>query len=155
MIRTMVAEDLPRMIDLLEILHAKSPYAQYEIEWPLVEQLLHQGMMRGAVFVHERRGKLNGFIISGLKPLWWNPRIKLGTDVFFMPGDQEAGVELLNAACGWCFRHGANRMECGISSFARLEDVRPIYIAAGFTQQGSLFHHEFERTEPCPASSTM
>ena len=155
MIRTAVNADLPRLKELMQLLHDKSPYGHIEIEWPLVDQMMMQAMNHAAVFVHERRGKIGGFIICGLKPLWWNPRFKIGTDVFFMPGNREAGAELLGSLCGWCYRHKVMRIECGISSFTRLEDIQSIYLSAGFKREGSLFVHSFMRDSVCPVSSTM
>lgn len=154
MIRTFCHGDLPRLRQLLTILHRRSPYAPIKVEWSLVEQMVMQAQQCGAIFVSDRRGKLNGFIVCGMKPLWWNPRYRIGTDIFFLPGSRESGADLLKCLIHWCARQKVVRIECGVSSFTRLEDIRPIYLAAGFKQEGSLFTHSFSEAV-CPASSTM
>ena len=148
MIRAYQTKDMPRIKALLEVMHDHSPYKEVEIDWPRVQSMLAEAIVHDALVVSELNNKIDGFIICAAKTLWWNTRIKIGSDVFFLPGKDGKG--LLDALVKWCRDRRVWRIECGISSFTRLEDVKEIYTAAGFNREGSLFTL-YLRDDSCPA----
>lgn len=150
MIREYEENDFAQLIGLMKKLHGKSPYAGFPVDWNCVFDLIQQGSAARAIYVSEHLKKLTGFIICGVKPLWWNKRVRIASDLFFYSTKSGEGAGLLKKLVEYAKEHGAVRIECGISSFRKPADVWPAYELAGFHKEGSLFVITLE-PHPCPA----
>lgn len=139
MIRPAGPDDIPALQRLLEQLHGRSPVQAIDVDWAAVLHMLGASIAQGSTFVDEEAGRIYGFIIAAVMPLWWNTAKRVGQDVFFYSKRIHMGEKLLHEAARWCKAHGATWLQFGISSFRSVDSVAAIYLSAGFRREGSFF----------------
>lgn len=140
MIRLGTMGDIERVKRRLDKLRLHSIFAPFDVDWGRIEGMLTEAIGHGALFIDDGDGtQLLGLVIAAIKPLWWNPSVRIGTEIFFSFTSQEIGVALLEHLCKWCFNRGAHTIQLSVASQGPVEDVQAVYEGAGFKLNGSLF----------------
>lgn len=142
MIREMAQGDTQGIVNLLDALHARTPYASVMPDWPNIIEMIDKARKHamGIVLVAEHNSTLTGVLFGAITPLWWQPKIKIGSDIVFYSRRQGDGRLMLAWLKQWAFKHPeVIRLECGVSSGRAVASVTDLYRAAGFRMEGTRF----------------
>lgn len=148
MIRPATAEDVPRLVELGEMLHRMSTYRGLSYDREKVGAVLLSLIAgSGVVFVSERDGLVMGGMAGGLTEHWFS-RDKLAFDysLFIQPGARHGitAMKLIYAFCEWARLRGARQVRLGITTGLNIDSTSRLYRACGFEDAGKLFVKEFD-----------
>ena len=136
-------EDVGRMVELGEVMHAESSYRDIPYSRSKVAALLTGLMVRdGVVFVARRNGKIVGGIAGGVTEHWFSEE-KVGYEhALFMEPESRSGItaiRLLNALKVWCASQGAKTLRLGITTGVHVEATARLYRSQGAQDAGLFF----------------
>ena len=142
--RFATADDVPRVLELLAMMHRESRFA----EWPIYdEQLQHlvQSLIDhedGACLVAERDGKIVG-VMLGLVQEFFFSRERMATELllYVVPEDRGswAAVRLAHRFIQWADATDAVEIQAGVSAGIANKDAERFYSALGFASLGRSF----------------
>jgi len=150
MVRPALYSDIPRLVELLEEMHARSKYAEYPVSKRKFKDLCMESIRsgNGCLFVSEDKGEIRGFIIGAVDDLYHVLRVKYATDLFFYVSEQGKGAgQLVTQFIDWAIakpdvvtiRMGATD---AITDFNR---VAKLYERKGLTQEGVMHEMRIKR----------
>jgi GNAT superfamily N-acetyltransferase len=140
-------EDVPRLTQLGEELHAASDHRAMGFSRSKVETLLTTLIAdpNGAVFVTRREGVIVGAFAGAVVPNWFSDDL-IGVDYsFFVLPDARndmRGTTLILAFVRWCQRRGARQVKVGITTGIEVESTSRLYRSLGFVDAGVGFSKE-------------
>lgn len=130
MIREATAADLPRIRELGAAFHAYSPYRDFPLDLDAFERFA-EGMIEAGVVLLSDDGMLGG----ALTPLYFNPAILMGAELFWWAG--KTGRQLREAFEAWARERGAAGVMFSGLSDEREPTIRKVFQRAGY-QPGEL-----------------
>lgn len=145
MLRPIVPDDMKPILDLMDQLRVRTPYAHIRPDYPEAVQVITMaaGRRDGFIRVAEHGGKLTGVLLAIAVPLWWQNAktgARIASDLVFFSKRSGDGAALLKAMVEWAFSvPRVIRIECGVSSGENIEQVERIYRMAGFELEGTRF----------------
>lgn len=145
MIRAMKVADIPKVVDLLKVLHSRSKYRLFKPHWPRIIQTLNQLSVSqdGSVEIAEEDGVVTGILAGMVEEYWWTEDrfgARYATDILFFSRNND-GEELMRRFVDWAFsRPRVVRVECGVSSGLSTPDAASrFYKGLGFEYHGPMF----------------
>jgi GNAT superfamily N-acetyltransferase len=147
MIRHATLEDLPRILDLAQVMHMESrfkdiPHSREKVE--LIFTRLIEGA--GLILVAEKNGKVIGAIAAAVIELWFSTG-KVGQDFgLFIHPEHRGGMlaaRLVKGYEDWAKSQGAHAAELGINTGLQLEKTGQLLAHLGYTTVATLHAKEF------------
>lgn len=144
MIRPATLSDIPRIVDLGEMLHAESEYRSIPFSRSKVAKLMTALIVRdGVVFLAEKDGVVIGGIAGGVTEHWFSDTELVGFEYsFFLEPSGRHGItaaRLIRAFKAWCKAKGAKQARMGITTGINVEGTAKFYRSQGFVDAGLLF----------------
>lgn len=146
MIRAAKHEDIPRLVELGQLLHDTSSYASAGINPEKIATLLGQlidGL--GVVFVAEVGGEVVGGFAGAITEQWFSDDlIAFDYSLFIEPSKRQGltALKLILAFQNWAKAKGAKEIRMGITTGMNVEGTSRLYRHLGFEYVGPLFHME-------------
>lgn len=146
MIRPAKHSDVPRLIELGNILHATSNYASMNYCPEKSANFLHDlinGM--GVIFVAEVAGEVVGGLAGGVTDQWFsNDLIAYDYSIFIEPGKRGGvtAIRLINTFEEWARIKGAKQLHMGIGTGIHVESTVRLYQSCGLNHFGPLMMKE-------------
>jgi GNAT superfamily N-acetyltransferase len=145
-IRTAKLEDIPRIVDLGEMMHQESNYRDVPFSREKVAALMTHLITRdGVVFLAERGGVVAGGIAAAVAEQWFSDE-KFGFEYgLFITPESRHGItagRLLRAYRIWCKSQGAKRASLGITTGVNVEGTARFYRSQGWQDFGPIFWME-------------
>lgn len=143
-VRPAKLEDVTRLVDLGEAMHAEAPnYCAIPFSRVKVAKLLTLLMVRdGVVFVTEKDGVIVGGIAGGVTEYWFSEE-KFGFEyAFFLTKEARHGItaiKLQRAFKAWCGLQGVKRFIMGTSTGIATEGTKKFYQGLGMDLTGHVF----------------
>lgn len=145
MIREIRPEDMKPILDLLDQLRRRTPYAHIKPDFPEAVRVITLAAAKrdGFVMVADHGGEITGVMLAIVVPLWWQSEktgARIASDLAFYSKRIGDGAKLLAAMIEWAFSvPRVVRIECGVSSGENIEQVERLYRMAGFQLEGTRF----------------
>lgn len=139
-IRPATLDDLPRILELGELMHRESPrWSRVAFSRPRAADFLAQLIMSewGCVFLAEKDGVIVGGIAGTATPHWASDDILADEASFFMLPEARgsmAGVRLISALKEWAGARGARWLNAGTSTGLDPERTAGLYERLGFSR---------------------
>lgn len=146
MIRAATHDDIPRLVELGQLLHDTSSYATSGINPEKVAKLLGQlidGL--GVVFAAEVGGEVVGGFAGAITEQWFSDDlIAFDYSLFIEPSKRQGltALKLVLAFQNWAKAKGAKEIRMGITTGMNVEGTSRLYRHLGFEYVGPLFHME-------------
>lgn len=146
MIRTATYDDIPRILELGNVLHKTSSFADLPFDEDKVSNLM-RGLIDGGgvIFVSEIDGVVIGGIAGGVTEFWFCDK-KIGFDFsFFIHPDYRGGMSaprLIVAFTEWAKLKGAIEVHMGITTGIHVDATARLYEKMGFRLSGPLYKKE-------------
>jgi len=146
MIRAATHDDVPRLVELGQLLHSSSSYATTGFNPQKVGSLLGQlidGL--GVVFVAEVGGEVVGGFAGAITEQWFSDDlIAFDYSLFIEPSKRQGltALKLVLAFQNWAQAKGAKEIRMGITTGMNVEGTSRLYRHLGFQYVGPLFHME-------------
>jgi hypothetical protein len=146
-IRAAKLQDIPRLVDLGELMHAESPnYRDIPFSREKVATTLTHLVTRdGVVFVSERGGVVVGGIAGGTTEYWFSLE-KFGFEyAFFLTPEARHGitaVRLQRTFKEWCKLQGVKRFIMGTSTGIATTGTTEFFEALGMELTGHVYTGE-------------
>lgn len=144
MIRPASLSDIPRLVDLGELMHAESPNYR-DIPFSREKVALQMTLLvtrDGVVFVSEKNGVVVGGIAGGVTEYWFSLE-KFGFEyAFFLTREARHGItaiRLQRAFKTWCGLQGVKRFIMGTSTGISTEGTNEFYEAVGMELTGHIY----------------
>lgn len=140
-------EDVPRLAELGELLHATSDHRRLSFDRSKVEALLAHLIAdpSGIVFVSRREGQIVGAFAGAVTPNWFSSDL-IGVDYSFFvePSARRSmrGTALILAFVIWCGKRGARMVKTGITTGIEIKSTSRLYRSLGFVDAGVGFMKE-------------
>lgn len=140
-------EDVPRLAQMGEELHASSDHRVLGFDRQKVERLLATLIAdpNGVIFVSRRENVIVGAFAGAVVPNWFSDDL-IGVDYsFFVLPDARKdmrGTTLILAFVRWCERRGARQVKVGITTGIEVESTSRLYRSLGFADAGVGFSKE-------------
>jgi GNAT superfamily N-acetyltransferase len=146
MIRTATKDDIPRILELGNLLHKTSSFSHLPFDEAKVEALMRNIMDgAGVVFVSEVDGIIIGGIAGGVTEFWFCGE-RIGFDYsFFIHPDFRGGMSaprLIIAFKEWARLNGAIEIHMGVTTGIHTEATGRLYEKMGFRLAGPLYKME-------------
>ena len=146
MIRPAKHSDVPRLIELGNILHATSNYASMNYSPEKSANFLHD-LINGAgvVFVAEVAGEVVGGMAGGLTDQWFSDDlIAYDYSLFVEPSKRNGviAVRLIQTFQEWAKIKGAKQIHMGIGTGVNVEGTTRLYESQGLRNIGPLLMME-------------
>lgn len=147
MIRPATFEDIPRLVELGEVMHLESryrvlPYAPNKV-FGLLARMIEQDT--GLLLVAEKGGQIVGGF-AGLIAEHWFSNSRIATDfALFIHPDHRGGMtaaRLLKAFVAWARKEGAALITAGITTGVHTDATTRLYQSLGFEPVGIAFNME-------------
>lgn len=145
MIRIATLEDIPRIVELGQAMHAESNYATIPYVEEKVAASVAEFIQHGVVFVAENDGIVIGGIAGGIMEQWFSTEKTAFDYSFFIHPEFRRGataIRLVTAFCEWAKALGAKTVRMGITTGVNVERTSKLYQALGFVEVGPLFQKE-------------
>lgn len=146
MIRPATTDDIPRIVELAELLHSTSTYACMIFDGGLVASFMEQLISgTGVVFLAEIDGVVVGGFAGGITEQWFSPDLLAFDYSFFIEPAHRSGftaIKLARAFINWAKAMGAKHIQIGITTGINLEGTSRFYRALGFKDSGLFFNME-------------
>lgn len=136
MIRRASLDDLDRVVELGEAFHAYSPYREIEFSPEGFRGFAERLIEGGAVFLSD-----DGMIGGCLVPLYFNPSIVMGAELFWWAG--KTGKPLREAFEAWARDEGAQGVQFSGLTDQREETIRKVFARAGYQPGETAFFKRF------------
>lgn len=139
-IRAATLDDLPRILDLGELMHNESPrWRKLAFNRARAADFLARLILSdwGAVFLAEQSGQVLGGIAGTALPHWCSDDVLAQEIVFFMTPEARGGmsaVRLVRKFKEWGAERGAVWAEAGTSTGLDPERTAGLYELAGFSR---------------------
>lgn len=146
MIRAATHDDIPRLVELGQLLHDTSSYASSGINPEKVATLLGQlidGL--GVVFAAEVGGEVVGGFAGAITEQWFSDDLIAFDYSLFIEPDKRHGLtalKLILAFQNWAKAKGAKEIRMGITTGMNVEGTSRLYRHLGFKYVGPLFQME-------------
>lgn len=148
MIRPATIEDIPRIVELGNMLHQESRYAAISFSEEKVAALMkHLIQVDGVVFVAEVDGEIVGGIAGGVTEFWFSTEKQAFDYSFFLAPDARHGmqaVRLMVAFESWAKLRGARQVDMGITTDIHVDKSARLYTGMGYKDCGKLFVKEID-----------
>ncbi|MCP2076421.1 UNVERIFIED_ORG: GNAT superfamily N-acetyltransferase [Pseudomonas lini] len=146
MIRPAKHSDVPRLIELGNILHATSNYASMNYSHEKSANFLH-ALINGAgvVFVAEVAGEVVGGMAGGLTDQWFSDDLIAYDYSLFVEPSKRNGViaiRLIQTFQEWARIKGAKQIHMGIGTGVNVEGTTRLYESQGLRNIGPLLMME-------------
>ena len=146
MIRPATPHDIPRLVELGQLLHDTSSYAGIRYIPEKVTALL-RALISGAgtLFVAERDGRVVGGIAGGIAEIWFSNETTAYDYCLFVDPATRHGVTtigLIKAFEAWAIDRGVSRIELGITTGILVESTSNLFRRLGYHDAGALFRKE-------------
>jgi len=147
MIRNATTEDLPRLLELGEAMHAESRYSIMNFDREKVAGLLTTLMTTdtGFLMVAEKDGRIIGGF-AGIVSEHWFSHDKLASDIaLFIEQDARGGMtapRLLRAFLTWADGHGVKVKDIGVNTGIHTNQTGRLYEKLGGKLAGLLYSFE-------------
>lgn len=146
MIRPATPADIPRLVELGQLLHDTSSYAGIRYIPEKVGALLGTLIAgAGVLFVAERDGRVVGGIAGGITEIWFSNETTAFDYCLFVDPQARHGltaVGLVRAFEHWAISRGACRIELGITTGLQVEATSNLFRRLGYHDAGALFRKE-------------
>lgn len=146
MIRPAKHEDVTEMVQLGLQMHQESNFAPVPYDVSRTEAFVHALVddNDGFVFVSERDGALNGFMLGMAYPAWWgNGTDKIAVDLvlYVEPGSRHSTAALFMAAAftRWAKHKDVRQIRVGTAAGKAGQSANAIYEYLGFKPTGKCF----------------
>lgn len=139
-IRPATLDDLPRILDLGELMHHESPrWSRVAFSRPRAADFIARLILNewGCVFLAEKDGVVIGGIAGTALPHWASDDILADEASFFMLPEARgsmAGVRLIGALKEWAGARGAKWLNAGTSTGLDPERTAGLYERLGFSR---------------------
>ncbi|MFY1029147.1 GNAT family N-acetyltransferase [Pseudomonas asiatica] len=146
MIRAATHDDIPRLVELGQLLHDTSSYAGSGIKPEKIADLLGQlidGL--GVVFAAEVDGEVVGGFAGAITEQWFSDDlIAFDYSLFIEPSKRQGltALKLVLAFQNWAKAKGAKEIRMGITTGMNVEGTSRLYRHLGFEYVGPLFRME-------------
>lgn len=146
MIRAATHDDIPRLVELGQLLHDSSSYAGSGIKPEKIADLLGQlidGL--GVVFAAEVDGEVVGGFAGAITEQWFSDDlIAFDYSLFIEPSKRQGltALKLVLAFQNWAKAKGAKEIRMGITTGMNVEGTSRLYRHLGFEYVGPLFRME-------------
>lgn len=146
MIRAAKHDDIPRLVELGQLLHDTSSYASVGMNPEKVGKLLGQlidGL--GVVFVAEVSGEIVGGFAGAITEQWFSDDlIAFDYSLFIEPSKRQGltALKLVLAFQEWAKAKGAKEIRMGITTGMNVDGTSRLYRHLGFEYVGPLFKME-------------
>lgn len=146
MIRAATHDDIPRLVELGQLLHGTSTYAGSDIKPEKIATLLGQlidGL--GVVFAAEVDGEVVGGFAGAITEQWFSDDlIAFDYSLFIEPSKRQGltALKLVLAFQNWAKAKGAKEIRMGITTGMNVEGTSRLYRHLGFEYVGPLFRME-------------
>lgn len=144
MIRPATLSDIPRLVDLGELMHAEAPNYR-DIPFSREKVALQMTLLvtrDGVVFVSEKNGEVVGGIAGGVTEYWFSLE-RFGFEyAFFLTQEARHGItaiRLKRAFKIWCRLQGVKRFTMGTSTGIATEGVKEFYESDGMELTGHIY----------------
>lgn len=146
MIRVATTDDIPRILELGNLLHQTSSFSRHPFDEAKVDALMRNIMAgAGVVYVAEIDGVVIGGIAGGITEFWFCNE-KIGFDFsFFIHPDYRGGMSaprLIVAFKEWARLNGAVEIHMGVTTGIHTEATGRLYEKMGFELAGPLYKME-------------
>lgn len=146
MIRPATVEDIPRIVELGEMLHQESRYAPISFSKEKVAALMrHLIEVEGVVFVAEVDGEIVGGIAGSVTEFWFSTEKQAFDYSFFLAPEARHGmqaVRLMVAFENWAKLRGVRQIDMGITTDIHVDKSARLYTGMGYKECGKLFVKE-------------
>lgn len=136
MIRQATADDLDRIVELGSAFHAYCPYRDIEFSPEGFREFAGKLIDGGAIFLSE-----DGMIGGLLVPLYFNPEVVMGAELFWWAG--KTGKPLREAFEAWARDGGAQGVQFSGLTDQREETIRKVFARAGYQPAETAFFKRF------------
>lgn len=149
MIRPATLDDLPRILELGELMHNESPrWSKLAFNRARAADFLARLILEdwGAVFVAEQAGEIIGGIAGTALPHWSSDDVLAQESVFFMAPGARGGmtaVRLVRKLKDWGEQAGAVWIDAGTSTGIDPERTAGLYEMAGFSRCSIGLEHQY------------
>lgn len=149
MIRPATLDDVERLVEFGEMLHAESEYARHTYSRDKVASMMCGliGGEYGVVFVAESGGEIIGAIAGGIDAFWFGDTLHAFDFSFYVLPDKRGGsaaFRLLLAFEHWAKAKGAVEIDIGITTGISEDKTQRFYEKMGYVQTGRLFGKALE-----------
>lgn len=146
MIRAATIDDVPRILELGEVMHAES--VQRSIPFSRARVAANMGALidgGGVVFLSEKAGQVVGGIAGYADYEWFSDRM-IGYEyaLFVLPEHRHGltAIKLVKAMMAWCKSKGAVEFRPGVTTGANTEGTVRLYESMGAKMLGPLLAME-------------
>lgn len=136
MIRRATADDLDRIVELGAAFHAYCPYRDIPLDPEGFRDFAGRLIEGGAIFLSD-----DGMIGGLLVPLYFNPSVVMGAELFWWAG--KTGKGLREAFETWAKESGAQGVQFSGLTDQRAETIRKVFERAGYTAAETAFFKRF------------
>lgn len=159
MIRVAKFQDIPRVIELLELAHKRTIYSAIgtvsshrarTIVEDMGARMISEGEQRSFFWVAQKSGVVQGFLIGFLQPIYQIGNKLEGMDLYTMLNEKHADpadfIKLVTQFKKWAEgRPDVVQVTCGITDVIRKDwrDLVPVYEKLGFEQTGAVMTARF------------
>ena len=145
MIRPATTDDLPRLMELANLMHAESRFQAIALVPAKLEATLRLCMDHGCALVAERDGVIVGGFI-GVAVEYFFSRERMASDLaLFVEPNKRGGfiaAGLIRAFKAWAARQGVKHIEIGVSTGVHPEQTGALFEKLGLKRQGALYTGE-------------
>jgi len=147
MIRPAKHSDVPRLIELGNILHATSNYSSMAYNPEKSASFLHDLIngLGGVVFVAEVDGEVVGGMAGGITDQWFSDDLIAYDYSIFIEPTRRSGitaVRLIKTFEQWAVIRGARQLHMGIGTGINVESTVRLYESCGLKHFGPLMMKE-------------
>jgi len=136
MIRRATVEDLDRVTELGAAFHAYSPYRDIPFSPQGFRGFCERLIEGGAIFLSD-----DGMIGGCLVPLYFNPEVVMGAELFWWAG--RTGKPLREAFEAWAVEEGAQGVQFSGLTDQREATIRKVFARAGYEPAETAFFKRF------------
>ena len=145
MIRPAIPDDLPRLVEMGEAMHAESRYRALRFDSDKVRALLGNLMQTGFLMVAERDGRVIGGFAGMAAPHWFSGD-KIASDLALFIEPESRGrldvVRLINAFMEWARAQGVVAIDIGVNTGVHTNQTGRLYEKLGGHLAGLLYSFE-------------
>lgn len=136
MIREATHDDLPRVVELGAAFHAMCPYSGFPLDREAFAEFAAR-LIDGGVILLSDDGMIGGL----LSPLYFNPSIVMGAELFWYAGT--TGKALREAFEAWARDRGAQGVQFSGLADERQAAIRRVFERAGYAPAEQAFFKRF------------
>lgn len=136
MIRAATEADLERVVELGAAFHAMSPYRSIPFDPEAFADFAGR-LIRGGVILLSDDGMIGGL----LSPLYFNPAVVMGAELFWYAG--KTGKALREGFEAWSRANGAQGVQFSGLADERQAAIRRVFERAGYTAGEQAFFKRF------------